>query len=420
MTKELLHQVVDIFSQSLNNYPRMILQNKKSFRDELKGKSSILLSLGKNALLMTRELFEMGYSYDQIIVVQPEKYVTGADILRLAENSKLFVSTHPHVTASTYEVTQKVLDHLDKLMLAGTHLHIIITGGTSASFALPEEGITLEIYNDIVKAAVKMGFPIEELNFVRSCVDSVKAGKLIMRYPDNPIITWIISDVVSDDPKIVGSAPSVPGIAATSRIDRWLESYLEKYSTLDYSELKQRLDAAKKFPRSKRMEYEVIGTRHILLDTINELLVEKGLKTVISTYSLEGDIQRCSEFILDEITKNKEKDVIIFSGEPTVDMRNIDSEGEGGRISSLLFNLAQHITDIQILILGLTTDGVDGSSPHTGYFIDSKTQSKLLDSFDIQEIINNGNTGKVLSSLGYGLEMQHTYINLLDVYIVLI
>lgn len=411
-----MKQVIDLFVHSMDNYPRLIIKNMK--KSEILG-DAVLLSLGKNALLMTKELLGYGYKYDQIIIVQPEKYVKGSDILGLPENTKLFISTHPHVTSSTFEITQQVLDLLDKSMQGKTKLKIIVTGGTSASFALPEKGITFEVYNDIVKAAVRMGFPIEELNYVRSCVDSIKAGKLAMRYPDNPIITWVISDVVSDDPRVVGSAPSVPGINATSKIEDWLRSDLEKYPTLNYDDLKQRVDEVENFPRSKPMDYNVIGTRHMLVDTINESLISKGHRTTISTYSLEGEIHECTKYILDEMAKNKEKGILIFSGEPTVDMRNIDPNGQGGRISSLLFNLAQHIADHSVLIMGLTTDRVDGSSPHTGYFIDSKTQSRLDESFDIQESIKNGNTGKVLSSLGYGLDVAYTNINLLDIFFVL-
>jgi glycerate-2-kinase len=115
----------------------------------------------------------------------------------------------------------------------------------------------------------------------------------------------------------------------------------------------------------------------------------------------------------------KRNTTIIWSGEPEVSIPvSAINAGEGGRISSLLALLSERIDHLNnIIIIGLATDGMDGSSPSSGYFITSETKKHIRPLGGANKIISKGNSGRILTSLNYGIELGYTDINLLDLYL---
>ena len=74
----------------------------------------------------------------------------------------------------------------------------------------PVPGISIEEKFGLVKAVLKCGANIAELNCVRKQVSAVKGGRLARAAGAARIHTLALSDVPGDDPAIIGSGPTVP------------------------------------------------------------------------------------------------------------------------------------------------------------------------------------------------------------------
>ena len=86
----------------------------------------------------------------------------------------------------------------------------LISGGASALMSKPVPGISIEEKFGLVKAVLKCGANIAELNCVRKQVSAVKGGRLARAAGQARIHTLALSDVPGDDPAIIGSGPTVP------------------------------------------------------------------------------------------------------------------------------------------------------------------------------------------------------------------
>ena len=101
--------------------------------------------------------------------------------------------------------SKKVIEFVQKLS-KGDILICLISGGGSALLSMPvsinsdksqEENLNLKI--ETIKAVVKAGCNINQLNTIRSCLSELKAGRLAEKASNANIISLIISDVINDD-----------------------------------------------------------------------------------------------------------------------------------------------------------------------------------------------------------------------------
>ncbi|MEP0510158.1 MAG: glycerate-2-kinase family protein, partial [Aurantimonas coralicida] len=116
---------------------------------------------------------------------------------------------HPLPNAHGLEATAKVVALAeaagpDDLVLA------LISGGGSANWLLPAEGISLADKQAVTKAMLRSGAGIGEINCVRKHLSQIKGGRLAHACGDARLITLAISDVPGDDPSVIASGPTVP------------------------------------------------------------------------------------------------------------------------------------------------------------------------------------------------------------------
>jgi Putative glycerate kinase len=86
---------------------------------------------------------------------------------------------------------------------------VLISGGGSALFEVPEQGIDIRTLSSISDCMMKNGADIYELNRVRQLMSSVKGGKLAGVLKPAKVRSMIISDVTGDDLSIIASGPLV-------------------------------------------------------------------------------------------------------------------------------------------------------------------------------------------------------------------
>ena len=87
---------------------------------------------------------------------------------------------------------------------------VLLSGGASANWIAPVDGLTLADKQAVTRALLRSGANIGEINTVRKHLSRIKGGRLARRAQPARVVTLAISDVPGDDPAVIGSGPTVP------------------------------------------------------------------------------------------------------------------------------------------------------------------------------------------------------------------
>src|SRR3954468_1185049 len=94
---------------------------------------------------------------------------------------------------------------------AGDLLLVLLSGGGSANWIAPVEGISFAQKQQVTRALLRSGAPIGEINTVRKHLSRIKGGRLARAGSRAAeIVTLAISDVPHDAPSAIASGPTVP------------------------------------------------------------------------------------------------------------------------------------------------------------------------------------------------------------------
>src|SRR6185437_2664325 len=89
-------------------------------------------------------------------------------------------------------------------------LLVLLSGGGSANWIAPAEGVSFAQKQQITRGLLRSGAPIGEVNTVRKHLSRIKGGRLARAGKPAEIVTLAISDVPRDDPSAIASGPTVP------------------------------------------------------------------------------------------------------------------------------------------------------------------------------------------------------------------
>ena len=121
---------------------------------------------------------------------------------------EVIVGGHPTPSPQSEAAGERALMIADSLSADETLL-VLLSGGASALLAKPADGITLEDKRRTTATLLQAGADIYALNVVRKHLSAIKGGQLAAR-AHGRLLAYAISDVVGDDPSVIGSGPTVP------------------------------------------------------------------------------------------------------------------------------------------------------------------------------------------------------------------
>src|SRR5881628_928249 len=89
-------------------------------------------------------------------------------------------------------------------------LLVLLSGGGSANWIAPVDGVSFAQKQQVNRALLRSGAPIGEMNIVRKHLSRIKGGRLARAGQRAEIVTLAISDVPRDEPSAIASGPTVP------------------------------------------------------------------------------------------------------------------------------------------------------------------------------------------------------------------
>ena len=322
----------------------------------------------------------------------------------------------------------------DTLALAGEAgpddlLLVLLTGGGSANWIAPANGISFAQKQAVNKALLRSGAPIGEMNVVRKHLSRIKGGRLALADRNAAeIVTLAISDVPHDDPSAIASGPTVPD--PTTLADA--RAIVAKYR-LDIDDAVRRAldDPANESckpgdPAFARAHFELIARPKQSLDAAVKLARASGYDTIDLGADLEGEAREVAadhaRLALEARAQGK-RVAILSGGELTVTVRG---QGRGGPNQEYALALAGLLQDMAgIAALAGDTDGADGGAGNptdpAGALIDSATFAKMKSqALQPQVYLDNNDATSFFEATGDLLTPGPTLTNVNDIRVILV
>src|SRR6266700_4614270 len=138
---------------------------------------------------------------------------------------KYFVAGHPVPNAESWKAAEAILALLRKCN-EKTLVFFLLSGGGSALVELPlDPAQTLENVQQVHRALVSCGAPIDEINAVRKHLSAVKGGRLAAAANQATKITLAVSDVPMGKESALASGPTIPDPSTVADAKNIIDEY---------------------------------------------------------------------------------------------------------------------------------------------------------------------------------------------------
>jgi glycerate 2-kinase len=307
-------------------------------------------------------------------------------------------------------------------------LLVLLSGGGSANWIAPADGITFAQKQQVTRALLRSGAPIGEINTVRKHLSRIKGGRLARAGMRAEVVTLAISDVPRDDPSAIASGPTVPDPTTLADARGIVAKYgLKLDDAISYAlddgvnESCKPGDAA--FARAR---FELIARPRNSLDAAVNLASQAGYDIVDLGADLEGEARSVAadhaRLALQARAEGKQL-AILSGGELTVTVRG---NGRGGPNQEYALALAGLLKDVSgISALAGDTDGADGgagsAADPAGAMIDGGTFAKMKTlGLDAQAYLDNNDATAFFEATGDLLLTGPTLTNVNDIRVILV
>jgi glycerate 2-kinase len=329
---------------------------------------------------------------------------------------------HPIPDRAGLEATRRIVAEIEELPAEATVV-ACISGGGSALFEWPLEGVSLEDLEHLNRILLASGATIDEVNEIRKGVSCVKGGGLLSFIGIRSCLGLIFSDVVGDDPALVASGPTVPEI----RGKRWQEIF-NRYELWEEvpSSILQTLSGSRGKGAHKGEVFNSVLLRNDDLCRIAvERLKKAGFKTLFLSACISGEASEVGRFLGDvarEIHCNgkplSRPAAVITGGETVVQVRG---KGRGGPNMETALGFARQVRDIPgVWLLSVDSDGADGSTEAAGGLVCGDTWNSILSAgLQPEKGLRENNSLSILERVNGLVMTGPTGTNLNDLRIVL-
>lgn len=307
-------------------------------------------------------------------------------------------------------------------------LLVLLSGGGSANWIAPVDGVSIAQKQQVNQALLHSGAPIGDINTVRKHLSRIKGGRLAQAASRAEIVTLAISDVPRDEPTVIASGPTVPD--PTTLADA--RALLTKYKIVCGDAVSHALDD----PANEsckpgdavfaRARFGIIARPRTSLDAAARLARDAGFEVLDLGANLEGearDVAAEHAKLALKARADGRKLAILSGGELTVTVRG---NGRGGPNQEYALSLASQLKNADgISVLAADTDGADGgagdASDPAGAVIDNNTfrAMRALQLDPLAYLANNDATA-FFTATGDLLLTGPTLTNVNDIRVILV
>ena len=394
----------------------------------VRARAVTLVSAGKAAVPMT-EGFLSSWANDIRGGVVASPVGAGSD-----RRLDFFAVGHPVPTTSSVDAGCRVLEQARSLD-ADDVLLVLLSGGASASIAVPASGLTLEDKVQATNALLRGGVPIDGINCVRKHLSGIKGGRLAATSPAT-VVTLAISDVVGpvpDDPAVIGSGPTV-GDPTT---------FADAMAVIDRPSVRSAFPAAARqvlergcqgevpetpkpgSPALSRSVFEVIGSRTHAVRAAAQVAAELGYTVATIDTPVVGEARDAAKNHHQEVlrlaTNLSRPACVLSAGETTVE---VSGSGRGGRNQEFGLAVVEALANApwQMVMASVGTDGIDGPTDAAGAVVDATTlkrgQQRGLGT--PRAYLDNNDSYKYFDALGDLILTGPTNTNIGDIQVALL
>lgn len=387
--------------------------NQKHFNNDV-----IIVAIGKAAWNMAKAASDiLGEIVKKGIVVTKYNHSKG-DI----NNCEIIEAGHPLPDKNSMLGAAKALELVSGIS-DRTEILFLISGGGSALFEKPLEGVSLEDIINITSQLLKSGADIVEINTIRKHLSEVKGGRFAQKCGNSKIYAIVLSDVIGDKLDAIASGPAYPDSTTSQEaID-----IINKYN-IDISD--SVLNALKKeTPKVvENCETRISGNISELCNSAAASAKKLGYSPFILSTSIACEAKEAGKFLASvarEI-KNESKNsfvpgppcAIIVGGETVV---HLQGTGEGGRNQETALSAALGMEGLDnTVFFSLGSDGTDGPTDAAGGIVDGKTVERMRqNSINPIEYLENNNSYFALKASGDLIITGATGTNVNDIMVIL-
>jgi len=301
----------------------------------------------------------------------------------------------------------------------------LISGGASALLPAPAPPLTLAGKQALTRQLLASGAAIQEMNVVRKHLSLMKGGQLAQAASPATVIALLLSDVVGDDPGVIGSGPTVPDSSTVADAVRILHKYDVSVPAGALHETPKPGDPA--FARSRHV---IVGSNKQAIDAAADWARRLGYRTMVLSTTIEGEtreIARMHAAIAREILSSnrpiRRPACLLSGGETTVTVRG---RGLGGRNQEFVLAAILALGEAgPVTILSAGTDGIDGPTDAAGAIAVSGADSSTLAraasrGLDARRFLDDNDSYRFFEPLDALLKTGPTGTNVADVRVLLI
>ncbi len=335
-------------------------------------------AVGKAAAAMAREIERrIGDKLTDAIAVIPKvSAATTQRALTPKKKVRVLASSHPVPDESSEAAARAACEMLHR---AGPDDLVIValSGGASAMFTLPADGIALADKIAVNQALLNAGASIRELNVVRKHLSAVKGGRLLRHCGGARVLGLIISDVPGNDLATIGSGLTAgdwssfeDAVAVMKRRGVWgrapesIRGYLERAAAGEGDATVKSDD-----PILARVTNVIIGDGDVALDGAARAAAVLGYHPD-RWKEMRGEANDVGRVLAEHMCEvTHERVCVMAAGEPVV---TVHGAGRGGRAQQCALAAAIELSEIaparRITALFAGTDGIDGPTDAAGAF----------------------------------------------------
>jgi hydroxypyruvate reductase len=331
-------------------------------------KPLLVIAIGKAAWRMAKavtELSNITIAYGIVLT----KYGHSEGNLR---GFDIYEAGHPLVDNNSLKATQIILDTVARSPLTQEIL-FLLSGGGSALFESPIDGIGLDELKSINDHLIKSGASIQETNTIRKRLSKVKGGRFALFANPRNITALVLSDTIGNRLDTIASGP----VSDDNTTVKDALKILKKYSLNIPPRLMYAFENRVSVPVTN-VTAEIIGNVQFLCSSAKTYAEKSGFATAILTTQFDGQISECARFLCligkEIVGYNRPftaPAAVFIGGEAVVHIRG---KGKGGRCQEMAMHAAKELREsTRLCFFAVGSDGTDGPTDAAGGIVDGRT-----------------------------------------------